>query len=106
MATTISITEELILSYLVGLAPLGTEFQLNHSQCLEDCELKYGAYLSRGLRSLDIAGAIKIISRGFHGNGAIVKVLKRPEDFTVIDAKYNRNKVIRFAKEMTHGAAA
>jgi len=101
--TTLSMREEVLLSYLVGLAPIGEEIHLKCSQVVQDLELRNRYYVSVDLRSLHLAKAIRIIEPGVSTKRTVLVVLKRPEAFNVAGTGSVRG-VISFAAEMRAAA--
>ena len=77
----ISKQEETLLSYLVGLAPMGQMFYASEEQLMQDlgdiCS-KHRTHISHLLTSLCEAGAIKrVFSKGYY------ITCRRPEEFRI-----------------------
>lgn len=86
--TTLTERQEELLSYLVGLAPIGREFHCQRKDALKDLGWRHPTYFSKDIKSLAIAKAIRIIEGGIENRNRqmLLVVLKRPEQFTVVSA--------------------
>jgi hypothetical protein len=94
--TTLTEREEELLSYLVGLAPVGQEVQCRRIHVLADLEITHPAYFSRDIKSLVIAKAIKVLGGGASYQPLALIVLQRPEAFKVART-YKPNRLVKFA---------
>jgi hypothetical protein len=71
--------EEVMLSYLCGLAPVGETFEIDRKTLMEDLGLAHSVYYYRLIGRLIRLGAVKRISCGASRRTGVLIVLKRPE---------------------------
>lgn len=84
----ISPKKEIVLSYLVGLAPLGQPFRIEKF-VQKDLQIERNN-LAQFVRRLAELGAIEQVDLRRGATGQTIRVLKRPEDFEFWD--YNKNR--------------
>jgi len=79
----ISERQEEVLSYLCGLAPLGETFQVKHRWLATDFGRMHHSNFYQLVKKLVKKGAVEIIAKGIGSSPSFLRVLKRPEAFTV-----------------------
>jgi len=99
----ISPKKEVVLSYLVGLAPLGTPFVVPHF-AERDLQLSR-LNLAQFIRRLCNLGAVEQAYLRKGASPQTIRVLKRPEDFEFWDYSINRKKGPNYQKNWSkkHG---
>jgi hypothetical protein len=71
--------EEVLLSYLTGLGPVGQPLEVNRRELMRDLDIPIKTYFYRLLARLVKAGAVKRLTTGAHNRIGLIAVMKRPE---------------------------
>lgn len=79
-----------ILSYMVGLKPFGEVVHVRSKWLLEDMEDIDRRQFRNALLKLRSLGAIERLSKGNKRDPSEWRVLKRPEEFEIIDSPFFR----------------
>ena len=82
--------QEFVLSYLVGLGPVGTEVCCTNRQIEDDLGMSHWNFL-KFMRKLIWKGAVKVSQPGRACNPTWYVVLRRPEEFTPVEASTLRD---------------
>lgn len=83
--------EEILLSYLCGLAPVGQTFEIQRKLLMADLGLKHAAYYYRLLNRLFELKAVQRVSCGASQGTGVLVVLKRPEHVTFVSRVKQRH---------------
>lgn len=78
--------QEEILSYLCGMAPIGEPIQIKHKWLETDFRGLDHSSFAQFIRRLVKHGAVEIAINGTGATPSVLRVLKRPEEFTIISA--------------------
>jgi hypothetical protein len=78
--------QEEILSYLVGLAPIGEPIQVPHKWLETDFPGLDHSSFAQFIRRLLKRGAVEMSIKGTGATPSVLRVLKRPEEFEIISA--------------------
>jgi len=81
---TITEGQEEILSYLCGLAPIGTPLQVPHKWIVADLDSLDHSSFCKFVLQLVKRGAVEIVARGMGATPSVLRVLQRPEAFAVV----------------------
>lgn len=76
--------QEMILSYLVGLAPIGQAFGCERRHAVSDLGINAPGVFNHAVNRLVDVGAVFIERRGIRGVPTQMRVMKRPEAFAVV----------------------
>lgn len=77
--------QEEVLSYIVGLAPIGQPFQVKHRWLATDFVRMNHSNFNQLIKVLVRIGAVKVVQTGIGATPSTLTVLKRPEDFEVLE---------------------
>jgi hypothetical protein len=94
--------QEEILSWLVGMSPIGELFHYERRHACADLNISNPSVFNHDLNRLVDVGAVALESRGLHGIPSQMRVFKRPEDFTVVAIP---KRVVRYAGYEARAAA-
>lgn len=93
----ITTRQEEILSWLVGMAPLGRTFAYERRHAAADLGISNPSIFNHDLHRLADVGAVRVESKGLHGIPSQICVMKRPEDFTVIPVMRGSPRLVKYA---------
>lgn len=89
--------QEQILSWLVGMAPLGQTFAYERRHAAADLGISNPSVFNHDLNRLSDVGAVRIESKGLHGIPSQICVMKRPEDFMVVPIFNRSPRLVKYA---------
>jgi len=74
-----------VLSYILGLAPMGEPVQVKHKWLATDFHRMDHSNFGALVKAIIKRGAVEVVTTGIGATPSTLRVLKRPEAFEIID---------------------